>query len=82
MIEAHHLVKRFRDKKRGTVSAVNGVSFSCRPGEIYGLLGANGAGKTTTLRMLATILAPSEGTAIVAGYDVVKDPQTVRAGDG
>src|SRR5579863_10414791 len=78
MIEAHHLVKRFRDKKRGTVCAVNGVSFSCRPGEIYGLLGANGAGKTTTLRMLATILAPTEGTAIVAGYDVAKDPQNVR----
>jgi sodium transport system ATP-binding protein len=78
MIEAHQLVKRFRDKKRGTVNAVNGVSFSCRPGEIYGLLGANGAGKTTTLRMLATILAPSEGSAIVAGYDVSKDPQIVR----
>lgn len=79
MIEAHHLVKHFRDRKRGTVCAVNGVSFSCRPGEIYGLLGANGAGKTTTLRMLATILAPSEGTAIVAGYDVAKDPQNVRS---
>jgi sodium transport system ATP-binding protein len=79
MIEALHLVKRFRDRKRGTVCAVNGVSFSCRPGEIYGLLGANGAGKTTTLRMLATILAPSEGTAIVAGYDVAKDPQKVRS---
>jgi sodium transport system ATP-binding protein len=79
MIEARHLVKRFRDRKRGAVCAVNGVSFSCRPGEIYGLLGANGAGKTTTLRMLATILAPSEGTAIVAGYDVAKDPQMVRS---
>jgi len=79
MIEACQLVKRFRDKKRGTVCAVNGVSFSCRPGEIYGLLGANGAGKTTTLRILATILAPSEGTAIVAGYDVAKDPQIVRS---
>jgi sodium transport system ATP-binding protein len=79
MIEARHLVKRFRDKNRGTVCAVNGVSFSCQPGEIYGLLGANGAGKTTTLRMLATILAPSEGTAIVAGYDVAKDPQKVRS---
>src|SRR6201997_219925 len=79
MIEARHLVKRFQDRKRGSVCAVNGVSFSCRPGEIYGLLGANGAGKTTTLRMLATILAPSEGTATVAGYDVVKDPQTVRS---
>jgi sodium transport system ATP-binding protein len=79
MIEAHHLVKRFRDKKRRTVCAVDGVTFSCRPGEIYGLLGANGAGKTTTLRMLATILAPTEGTAIVAGYDVAKDPQNVRS---
>ena len=79
MIEARHLVKRFRDKKRGAVCAVNGVSFSCRPGEIYGLLGANGAGKTTILRMLATILAPSEGTAIVAGYDVAKDSHIVRS---
>ena len=79
MIEARHLVKRFRDKKRGTVCAVNDVSFSCRPGEIYGLLGANGAGKTTTLRMLATILAPSEGTAVVAGFDVVEDAQKVRS---
>jgi len=79
MIEARNLVKRFRDKKRGAVCAVDDVSFSCRPGEIYGLLGANGAGKTTTLRMLATILAPSEGTAVVAGYDVIKDPQTVRS---
>jgi len=79
MIEARHLVKRFQDRKRGTVCAVDGVSFSCRPGEIYGLLGANGAGKTTTLRMLATILAPSEGTAVVGGYDVTKDPQMVRS---
>ena len=79
MIEARNLVKRFRDKKRGAVCAVDDVSFSCRPGEIFGLLGANGAGKTTTLRMLATILAPSEGTAVVAGYDVIEDPQTVRS---
>src|SRR5579862_6691657 len=79
MIKAHQLVKRFRDKKRGAVCAVDGVSFSCRPGEIYGLLGANGAGKTTTLRILATILAPTEGTAVVAGFDVAKDPQLVRS---
>jgi sodium transport system ATP-binding protein len=79
MIETRHLVKRFRDHQRGTVCAVDGISFSCRPGQIYGLLGANGAGKTTTLRMLATILTPSEGTAIVAGYDVAKDPQIVRS---
>ena len=79
MIEAQHLVKRFRDKKRGEVCAVDQVSFRCRPGEIYGLLGANGAGKTTTLRILATILKPSEGTAIVSGYDVTKEPQKVRS---
>jgi len=79
MIEARQLVKRFLDKKRGAVCAVDGVSFSCRPGEIYGLLGANGAGKTTTLRILATILAPTEGTAVVAGYDVAKEPQKVRS---
>jgi sodium transport system ATP-binding protein len=79
MIEAHNLVKRFKDKKRGEVRAVDRVSFRCRPGEIYGLLGANGAGKTTTLRMLATILQPSEGTATVAGYDVIKDAQKVRS---
>jgi sodium transport system ATP-binding protein len=79
MIIAKNLVKRFRDKKNGTVFAVDHVSFTCRPGEIYGLLGANGAGKTTTLRMLATILEPTEGTAIVAGYDVAKEPQEVRS---
>ncbi|HWX38833.1 MAG TPA: ATP-binding cassette domain-containing protein [Candidatus Sulfotelmatobacter sp.] len=78
MIEARQLVKRFYDRKRGDVCAVNGVSFSCRPGEVYGLLGANGAGKTTVLRILSTILAPTEGTAIVAGFDVARDPQSVR----
>ena len=79
MIEVSGLVKRFHDKKRGDVCAVGGVSFSCRPGEIYGLLGANGAGKTTTLRILATILAPTEGAATVAGFDVARSPQDVRA---
>ncbi len=63
MIEAVNLCKRFHDKKRGEVRAVDNVSFICRPGQIYGLLGANGAGKTTTLRMLATILEPTDGTA-------------------
>jgi sodium transport system ATP-binding protein len=79
MIEARQLVKRFRVRKHSSVCAVDGVSFCCRPGEIYGLLGANGAGKTTLLRILATILAPSEGAAIVAGFDVAKDPQMVRS---
>jgi len=79
MIEAVKLCKNFKDKKRGDIHAVDGVSFSCKPGEIYGLLGANGAGKTTTLRILATILAPSSGAANVAGFDVVREPQKVRA---
>ncbi len=79
MIEVKHLCKHFRDKKRGQVRAVDGVSFRCQPGQIYGLLGANGAGKTTTLRLLATILRPSDGTAVVAGYDVVSQSEKVRA---
>ena len=79
MIEARSLSKRFQDKKRGEVRAVDNVSFACKPGQIYGLLGANGAGKTTTLRMLATILEPTDGTAIVCGHDVVEQPEKVRA---
>jgi len=82
MIEARGLSKRFQDKKRGEIRAVDNVSFSCRPGQIYGLLGANGAGKTTTLRMLATILEPSDGTAVVCGHDVVEAPEKVRASVG
>lgn len=79
MIEVCNLCKRFHDKKRGEVRAVDGVSFRCQPGQIYGLLGANGAGKTTTLRMLATILEPTDGTAVICGYDVVDEPEKVRA---
>jgi sodium transport system ATP-binding protein len=82
MIEARSLSKRFQDKKRGEIRAVDSVSFSCEPGRIYGLLGANGAGKTTTLRMLATILEPSDGTALICGYDVVEQPEKVRANVG
>jgi len=79
MIEAINLTKTFKDKKRGIVRAVDDVSFRCEPGQIYGLLGANGAGKTTALRMLATLLKPVSGTAVVAGHDVVKEGQKVRA---
>src|SRR5215472_11596754 len=82
MIEARGLSKRFQDKKRGEIRAVDHVSFTCQPGKIYGLLGANGAGKTTTLRMLATILEPTDGTAVVCGYDVVDQPEKVRANVG
>jgi len=82
VIETRGLTKLFRDKKRGEIRAVDNVSFECKPGQIYGLLGANGAGKTTTLRMLATILEPTEGTATVCGHDVVDAPQKVRANVG
>ena len=82
MIEARGLSKRFQDKKRGEIRAVDNVSFTCKPGQIYGLLGANGAGKTTMLRMLATILEPTDGTAIICGYDVVEAPEKVRANVG
>jgi len=82
MIEARGLSKRFHDKKRGEIRAVDHVSFRCEPGRIYGLLGANGAGKTTTLRILATILEPTDGTALVCGYDVVEQPEKVRASVG
>src|SRR5713101_1886726 len=82
MIEARGLSKRFHDKKRGEIRAVDNVSFRCEAGRIYGLLGANGAGKTTTLRMLATILEPTDGTALVCGYDVVEHPEKVRANVG
>ncbi|MBI3669169.1 MAG: ATP-binding cassette domain-containing protein [Acidobacteria bacterium] len=82
MIEALQLTKVFHDKKRGEIRAVDDVSFCCQPGQIYGLLGANGAGKTTTLRLLATILEPTDGTARVAGYDVVTQSAQVRASVG
>src|SRR6266571_785963 len=82
MIEARGLSKRFQDKKRGVIRAVDNVSFTCQPGKIYGLLGANGAGKTTTLRMLATILEPTDGTAVVCGHDVIEQPEKVRANVG
>jgi sodium transport system ATP-binding protein len=82
MIATRGLTKIFHDKKRGQIKAVDNVSFTCQPGQIYGLLGANGAGKTTTLRMLATILEPSDGTAIVGGHDVFDEPEKVRANVG
>ncbi len=82
MIEVSDLRKTFRDKKRGDIQAVDGVSLRAEPGKIYGLLGANGAGKTTLLRMLATLLKPTSGTALVAGHDVVKESEQVRANVG
>ncbi|HZM02533.1 MAG TPA: ATP-binding cassette domain-containing protein [Candidatus Saccharimonadales bacterium] len=82
MITARHLTKTFHDQKRGAIRALDDVSFSCQPGRIFGLLGVNGAGKTTCLRMLATLLQPTSGTATVAGYDVMAAPAKVRASIG
>lgn len=82
MIRVQDLAKHFKDAKRGLVRAVDGVSFECAPGEIFGLLGANGAGKTTLLRMLSTVLTPTSGTASIAGFDVVAHPEQVRRNIG
>jgi len=60
------------------VIAVEDISFDIKTGELFGLLGPNGAGKTTTVKMLATLLIPTNGSASVLGYDVVKDAQEVR----
>ncbi len=78
-ITLQSLSKHFHDKKRGLVKAVDQVSFDCKPGTICGLLGLNGAGKTTTLRLLATMLQPTSGTARVAGHDITKEPEKVKA---
>lgn len=81
MIEVIRLSKEFKNTKvKGskTIKAVDSVSFKVNQGEIVGLLGENGAGKTTTLRMIATMLKPTGGTAVVNGYDIVKDSKKVR----
>lgn len=62
----------------GNIMGINGVNFNVGEGEIYGLIGPNGSGKTTTLRILATIIKPSRGYALISGYDVVKDAHRVR----
>jgi len=74
---ADRLTKVFRARRR-EIRAVDSVSFSCQAGEIFGLLGPNGAGKTTTLRMLATILTPTSGRALISGFDTRTDPERVR----
>ena len=73
-----NLTKTFLDESRGTIHAVDGISFQCRESEVFGLLGANGAGKTTTLRMMSTIITPTSGSARILDHDIVKDPAGVR----
>ncbi len=78
MIQVLNLTKTFTDPKRGVIRAVDDISFEVRKREIFGLLGPNGAGKTTALRMLSTVMQPTGGTAVLGGYDVVKQPEDVR----
>ncbi len=78
MITVNNLTKVYPDKKRGEIVAVDHISFDAHGGEIFGLLGPNGAGKTTALRMLATILRPSDGTAHIGGHDIIKEAAKVR----
>ncbi len=91
VLSVQNLKKQFRlsykqqklqktDKK--VITAVDGLSFTVNRGEIFGLLGPNGAGKTTTLRMLATLIRPDSGDALVEGYSIVKEPDKVRSSIG
>ena len=73
MIEINGLVKRY-----GQRLAVDGVSFSVQPGEIFGLLGPNGVGKTTTLSMLSTLLAPDAGQVTIGGHDLVRESMLIK----
>jgi len=77
MITARGLARTYASR-HGSVEAVRGVDLDVEAGEIVGFLGPNGAGKTTTLRMLTTLLAPTAGTATVAGCDLRDDPVGVR----
>lgn len=77
IIETQDLVKRF-----GDLTAVNGVSLSVAPGEVFGFLGPNGAGKTTTINMLCTLVRPTSGKAWINGYEVTADQKQVRKSIG
>jgi ABC-2 type transport system ATP-binding protein len=76
-VEVNGLIRRF-----GDFAAVDDVSFSVQPGELFGFLGPNGAGKTTTISILCTLLKPTAGSASVAGHDVAREPAAVRSSIG
>lgn len=73
MIQIEHLVKKF-----GSFTALDGLTMNVKQGTVFGFVGPNGAGKSTTMSILATLLAPTSGTALVGGYDVTKKPKEVR----
>lgn len=77
VVDVRELAKHY-----GELAAVAGVSFSVRPGEVFGFLGPNGAGKTTTVRMLCTLTRPTAGTATVAGHDIRREQPAVRRAIG
>lgn len=75
----HHIISTENlTRSFGAFTAVNAITFDVREGEIFGFLGANGAGKTTALKMLTGLLTPSSGKAMVAGYDVWREPEQVK----
>ncbi len=76
-VDVRSIVKRF-----GDFTAVDGISFSVAPGEVFGLLGPNGAGKSTLIRMMVTLLPPTSGTAVINGFDVRKQADQVRRSIG
>lgn len=73
MLQVSNLVKTY-----GGLTAVNNISFSLKPGDIFGFIGSNGAGKTTTIRMISTLLEPTSGTASINGFDITRDVMDVR----
>lgn len=73
MLEIQNLRKEY-----GPLTAVSGFSLTLQPGDVFGFIGSNGAGKTTTIRMLATLLEPTSGTAVLNGVDIKKDPMQIR----
>ncbi|MCL2254314.1 MAG: ATP-binding cassette domain-containing protein, partial [Lachnospiraceae bacterium] len=74
--------QKLMNADKALIVAVDGVSFSSYKGEVFGLLGPNGAGKTTVMRMLATLINPDAGDAMVGGYSIVKQQQEVRQSIG
>lgn len=76
------IAARGLSRSYGTKNALNGLDLTVEHGEIFGLLGHNGAGKTTTVTLLTTLLEPTAGTAVVAGFDVKSDPRNVRRSIG
>ena len=69
ILEVHNLVKKY-----GDFTAVKGISFDIKEGEIFSLLGPNGAGKTTTISMLSTLYTPTSGDATIGGHSITKEP--------